>query len=155
MTFTYGNPWASYQLGKLYLQGKEIPKNLEKAIQYLTSSAEVGNPFSQYILGKTYLLGKDVPKDKEQAIKWLNLSAEQGNEYAKFFLDNIDKFGEPSVALVVSRLLKHMSKIFEETRMPYGNSNAMKIDSKLLKKLKEKKAAQGHKGNETDHEMLI
>ena len=151
----YGNPWASYQLGKLYLQGKEIPKNIEKAIQYLTSSAEVGNPFSQYLLGKIYLLGKDVPKDKEQAIKWLGLSAEQGNEYAKFFLDNIDKYGEPSVALVVSRLLKHMSKIFEETRMPYGNSNAMKIDSKLLRKLKEKKAAQGHKGNDTDHEMMI
>lgn len=151
----HGNPWASFQLGKLYLQGKEIPKNLEKAIQYLTSSAEVGNPFSQYLLGKTYLLGKDVPKDKEQAIKWLNLSAEQGNEYAKFFLDNIDKFGEPSVAFVISRLLKHMSKIFEETRMPYGNSNGMKIDSKLLRKLKEKKAAQGHKGNDTDHEMMI
>ncbi|MBN2883928.1 MAG: SEL1-like repeat protein [Clostridia bacterium] len=151
----HGNPWASFQLGKLYLQGKEIPKNLEKAIQYLTSSAEVGNPFSQYLLGKTYLLGKDVPKDKEQAIKWLNLSAEQGNEYAKFFLDNIDKFGEPSVAFVISRLLKHMSKIFEETRMPYGNSNGMKIDSKLLRKLKEKKAAQGHKANDIDHEMMI
>lgn len=151
----YGNPWASYQLGKLYLQGKEIPKNLEKAIQYLTSSAEDGNPFSQYLLGKTYLLGKDVPKDKEQATKWLGLSAEQGNEYAKFFLDNIDKFRDPSVAFVISRLLKHMSKIFEETRMLYRNSNAMKIDSKLLRKLKEKKAAQGHKGNDTDHEMMI
>lgn len=151
----YGNPWASYQLGKLYLQGKEIPKNIEKAIQYLTSSAEAGNSISQYLLGKTYLLGKDVQKDKEQAIKWLSLSAEQGNEYAKFFLDNIDKFGEPSVALVVSHLLKHMSKIFDETRMPYGNSNGMKIDSKLLRKLKDKKAAQGHKGNDTDHEMLI
>ena len=151
----YGNPWASYQLGKLYLQGKEMPKNIEKAIQYLTSSAEDGNPFSQYLLGKTYLLGKDVPKDKEQAIKWLNLSAEQGNEYAKFFLDNIDKFRDPSVTFVISRLLKHMSKIFEETSMPYRNSNGMKIDSKLLRKLKEKKVAQGHKGNDTDHEMMI
>lgn len=146
-----GNPWASYQLGKLYLQGNEIPKNLEKAIQYLTSSAEDGNPFSQYLLGKTYLLGKDVPRDKEQAIKWLNLSAEQGNEYAKFFLDNIDKFRDPSVAFVISRLLKHMSKIFEETSIPYRNSNGMKIDSKLLRKLKAKKVAQGHKQDEQNY----
>ena len=149
----YGNPWASYQLGKLYLQGKEMPKNIEKAIQYLTSSAETGNSFSQYLLGKTYLLGKDVPKDKEEAIKWLRLSAEQGNEYAKFFLDNIDKFRDPSVALVISRLLRHMSKIFEETSMPYRNLNGMKIDSKLLRKLKEKKVAQGHKGDE--HTMSV
>lgn len=147
----HGNPWASYQLGKLYLQGKEIPKNLEKAIQYFTSSAEDGNPFSQYLLGKTYLLGKDVPKDKEQAIKWLSLSTEQGNEYAKFFLDNLDKFGEPSVALVVSRLLKHMSRVFEESRMPSRNSNGMKIDSKLLRKQKEKKMAQGHKQDEQNY----
>lgn len=147
----HGNPWASYQLGKLYFQGKEMPKNIEKAIQYLTSSAEAGNPFSQYLLGKTYLLGKDVTKDKERAIKWLSLSAEQGNEYAKFFLDNIEKFGEPSVALVISRLLKHMSKIFEETRMPCRNSNGMKIDSKLLRKLKEKKMAQGHKQDEQNY----
>lgn len=149
----YGNPWASYQLGKLYLQGKEMPKNIEKAIQYLASSAEAGNPFSQYLLGKTFLLGKDVTKDKEQAIKWLSLSAEQGNEYAKFFLDNIDKFRDPSVALVISRLLRHMSKIFEETSMPYRNLNGMKIDSKLLRKLKEKKVAQGHKGDE--HTMSV
>lgn len=149
----YGNPWATYQLGKMYLQGKEMPKNIEKAIQYLTNSAEVGNPFSQYLLGKTYLLGNDVIKDKEQAIKWLSLSAEQGNDYAKFFLDNIDKFRDPSVALVISRLLRYMSKIFEETSMPYRNSNGMKIDSKLLRKLKEKKVAQGHKGDE--HTMSV
>lgn len=147
----YGNQWASYQLGKLYLQEKEKSQNIEKAIQYLTSSAEAGNPFSQYLLGKTYLLGKDVAKDKEQAIKWLSLSAEQGNEYAKFFLDNIDKFRDPSVALVISRLLKHMSKIFEENSMPFRNSNGMKIDSKLLRKLKEKKAAQGHKQDEQNY----
>lgn len=147
----YGNQWSSYQLGKLYLQEKEMPQNIKKAIQYLTSSAEVGNPFSQYLLGKTYLLGKDVVKDKEQAIKWLSLSAEQGNEYAMFFLDNIDKFRDPSVAFVVSRLLKHMSKIFEENSMPFRNSNGMKIDSKLLRKLKEKKVAQGHKQDEQNY----
>ena len=85
----------------------------------------------------------------------MTLSAEQGNEYAKLFLDNIDKFKEPSVALVVSRLLNHMGKIFEENLMPHRNSNGMKIDSKLLRKLKEKKVAQGHKRNDKDHEMLI
>ncbi|MHB8064638.1 MAG: hypothetical protein ACYDG2_18730 [Ruminiclostridium sp.] len=54
------------------------------------------------MLGKLYLLGKDLPKDKELAIKWLTRSAEQGNEYAKFFLDNMDKFREPSLALGIS-----------------------------------------------------
>jgi len=38
-----------------------------------------------------------------------------------------------------------MSQIFEENMMPYKNSGGIKIDSKLLRKLKEKKAVQGHK----------
>lgn len=155
MSAEENNEWASYQLGKLFLLGKEITKDTDQAVQCLTASSEQGNQFAQYLLGKTYLLGKDVLRDREAAVKWLTQSAEQGNEYAKLFLDNIDKFKDPSVALVVSRLLNHMGKIFEENLIPHRNSNGMKIDSKLLRKLKEKKVAQGHKRNDKDHEMLI
>ena len=148
MSAEENNQWASYQLGKLFLQGKEIPKDTEKAIKYLKNSAEEGNQFAQYILGKTYLLGKDVMRDKELAMKWLTRSAEQGNQYAQFFLDNVDKFRDASVAFYISRMLRHMSRIFEENMMPYKNSSSVKVDSKLLRKLKEKKAAQGHKKDE-------
>jgi hypothetical protein len=149
------NEWASYQLGKLFLLGKEITKDTDQAVQYLTASSEQGNQFAQYLLGKTYLLGKDVSRDRELAVKWLTQSTEQGNEYAKFFLDNIDKFNGPSVSHCIVRMLHQMSKIFEESCLPYRNSNGMKVDSKLLRKLKEKKAAQGHKRNDKDQEMLI
>ena len=99
------------------------------------------------------MLGKDVTRDKGLAIKWLAQSSEQGNEYAKFFLDNIDKFIEPTVALCISRMLRHMSRIFEENMMPYNNSDGVKVDSKLLRKLKEKKLAQGQKVDEQSFEM--
>jgi TPR repeat protein len=149
------NEWANYQLGKLYLLGEDIPKYIEKAITYLTKSAEQGNQFAQYILGKLYLLGKDVSKDKETAIKWFTFSAEQGNEYAKFFLDNMDKFKETSVALCASRMFQHMSRIFEEN-MPLNKSlSGLKIDSKLLRKLKAKKAAQGHKEDDMEHSLSL
>jgi TPR repeat protein len=142
------NQWASYQLGKLFLQGKEIAKDSDKAVTYLTRAAEQGNQFAQYILGKLYLLGKDVPRDRELAIKWLTRAAEQGNEYAKFFLDNMDKFKQPSVALGISRMMHHMSRIFEENMSFQKNTNGIITDSKLLKKLREKKIAHGHKKDE-------
>lgn len=142
------NQCASYQLGKLFLQGKEIAKDSGRAVAYLTKAAEQGNQFAQYILGKLYLLGKDVPRDIELAIKWLTKSAEQGNEYAKFFLDNLDKFKQPSVVLGISRMMHHMSRIFENNIPINKSAIGLKIDSKLLQKLKEKKVAQGHKGNE-------
>lgn len=147
------NEWANYQLGKLYLLGKYIPKHTEKAIDYLTKSAEQGNQFAQYVLGKLYMLGKDVPKDKETAIKWFTLSAEQGNEYAKFFLDNMDKFKEPSIALCASRMFQHMSRIFEATLPTNKSMEGLNIDSKLLRKLRTKKVMQGHRWN--DHDMTL
>ncbi len=140
------NEWAAYKLGKLYLLGKDVPKDAEKAVTYLTKSAEQGNQFAQYILGKLYLLGKDIPKDKELAIKWFTMSAEQGNEYAKFFLDNMDKFREPSVALWISKLMYHVGRIFENNvPRPAKSTIGFKVDSKLMKKMREKKVGQGHK----------
>ena len=45
------NTWASYWLGKIYLFGcEEVPQNREKALQFLTFSAERGNGYAQNIL---------------------------------------------------------------------------------------------------------
>lgn len=45
-----GNDYAEYQLGKLYLYGKEVERNCDKAITYLTSSAEHGNQYAAQLL---------------------------------------------------------------------------------------------------------
>lgn len=149
------NQFAQYQLGRLYLKGEDVSKDMESAISYLTSSAEQGNQFAQYILGKLYLMGKDVPKNKEIAIKWLTLSAEQGNEYAQFFLDIMDKFQNPSFYIVASRMLHHMSQIFENNIPLKSSGTGLKIDSKLMRKLKEKKMAQGHKRDDNEQNMTL
>lgn len=148
------NEWAAYQLGKLYLLGKDVPKDTEKALTYLTKSAVQGNQFAQYILGKLYLLGKDGPKDKELAIKWLTLSAEHGNEYAKFFLDNMDKFREPSVTLGISRLMYNVGKMFENNvPTPAKSAIGFKVDSKLMRKMREKKVGQGYKRDDLEQKI--
>jgi TPR repeat protein len=146
-----GNEYASYQLGKLYLKDEDITKDIPSAIKWLYLSAEKGNQYGQYLLGKIYLLGEDVPRNKEEAIKWFALSAEQGNEYAQFFLDNMDKFYNTSVSLAVSKIFHHMSKTFEDNVPLKSSGVGIKVDSKLLRKLREKKMAQGHKKD--DHEQ--
>lgn len=137
------NMFAQYQIGKLHLLGEDIPKDVEAAIRWLTSSAEQGNQYAQYILGKLYLMGQDVPSNREAARRWFILSAEQGNIYAQFFLDHWDSFRHPSAFLAVTRLLHHLSRIFEEQRRLGGGAD-MQVDSKLLRKLRQKKMAQGH-----------
>ncbi len=148
-----GNQYAQYQLGKLNLLGEDVPKNVEAAVKWLTASAEQGNQYGQYQLGKLYLLGRDVPRDREAAVLWLTHSAEQGNIYAQFFLDHLDSFRDPSLFLVATRLLHHLSRLFreEEDRLPGGPS--IQVESKLRRKIREKKIAQGHAPD--DHEQKI
>ena len=45
-----GNHFAEYQLGKLYLYGREVERDYEKAIAYLTSAAEHGNQYAEQLL---------------------------------------------------------------------------------------------------------
>ena len=146
----HGSQFAQYRLGKIYLTGESVPKDVAKALAYLTASADQGNQFAQYTLGKLYLLGRDVPPDREQAREWLSRAAAQGNEYARFFLDCFDQFRDPSVMLAASKLLHHMSRIFQNNSIPPVNPAGIRIDSKRRRRLMEKRMAMGHKAD--DHE---
>jgi len=137
------NPYAAYALGKLYLKGVDIPKDIGTALKWLTASAEQGNQYAQYALGKLYLLGHDVPRDIDAALKWLSESAAQGNIYARFLLDHMDSFRDPSVLLAATRLMHHLGNIFRDEKRHFGGG-VMQSDRKLLKKLRQKKIAQGH-----------
>ena len=147
-----GNPFAQYQLGKLYLTGEDISESTEKAVSCLTASAEQNNPYAQYALGKLYLLGKHIPRDKETALRWLELSAAQGNVYAQYFIDHADDHTEPSALLSATRLLYHLGKVFRDNSMPPGKPNGVRIDSKRRRKLRDMKIAAGHAEDEQDSE---
>lgn len=149
---TQGNQFAQYRLGKVYLMGEDVPKDIPTALQFLKAAAEQGNQYAQYTLGKLYLMGKDVPKDKEAAVRWFTLSAAQGNLYAQFFLDHMDEFKDPSVLLAGTRLLHHMSRVFTDNAPPLKPSG-QRADRKLLRRLREKKQAQGHARD--DHEQTM
>lgn len=136
------NPFAKYQLGKLLLTGAEsAPKDTKRAVELLTECAESGNQYAQYTLGKAYLLGRDVPQDQEQGVYWLKLSTGQGNQYAKFFLDRV--YG--SIFTSTASLLYHMGRIFQEQRPQPAGGIRVAVDSKLRRKIREKKIAMGHK----------
>jgi TPR repeat protein len=149
-----GNQFAQYRLGKIYLMGEDVPKDIQTALQFLTAAAEQGNQYAQYTLGKLYLMGKDVRKDKDTAVRWFTLSAAQGNIYAQFFLDHMDDFKEPSALLAGTRLLHHMSRIFSDNAPPL-KPPGHKTERKLLRKLREKKQAQGHARDDYEQSMSL
>ena len=145
-----GNQFAQYRLGKLLLCGDGVAKDTAGAVRWLTESAEQGNQYAQYALGKLYLLGKDISQDRESAVRWFTLAAEQGNEYARYFLDHMDD--SPSLFASATRLLHHMGRIFQEQAPPPSGGISF-VDSKLRRKIREKKIAMGHKPD--DHEEQV
>ena len=151
---TTGNQYAQYALGKLYLQSESIPQDVSRAEKFLTAAAEQGNQYAQYALGKLYLSGSKIPQDKEQAAFWLMQSSAQGHRYAQFLLDRLDNNQSPAVLLSATRLLHHMSHVFQETPPP---SNPVKshVDSKLMQRIREKKIAAGHKADDHEEQCCI
>ena len=147
-----GNQWAAYRLGKEYLTGDTVTKDISKAMEWFTQSAEAGNQYAQYMLGKLYLAGQNVQQDLAQAIAWFSHSADQGNQYAQFFLERQNDLRPPSVMLAVTCLLYHMHRIFENHSLP-RSSTGLQVDSKLRRKIQEKKIAMGHKPDDHEEEQ--
>lgn len=140
------NDHAAYRLGKEYLKGQIVAKDTAKAMDFLTQSAEAGNHYAQYALAKLCL----EEHEPEQAHYWFTQSAAQGNGHAQFFLDRWNSMRAPSVILAATRLLHHMSRVFQEQTPTSSVPNGIQIDRKRLQQIREKKIALGHKPD--DHE---
>ena len=148
-----GSALAQYRLGKLLLQGEDVPKDTEAAIRWLKKSAEQGNQYAQYALGKIYLLGKDAPEDREYARQWFQQAAEQGNQDARYFVEHMDHRDLLPVVQAAARLLHHLAGIFrEQSQPPHPSGLKVTVDRKLRRRIQEKKIAMGHKPD--DHEDI-
>ena len=136
------NPYAAYLAGKIYLT-EDAVKDIQKDIRSFIIAAENGNDFAEYQLGKIYLYGKGIPRNTDTAMYYLHLAAEHGNQYAAQLIHSIRVNGNWTAALVSLRLLGHIARIIKnriEDKRKGGGT-----DRKLLKKIEEKKQAQGLK----------
>ena len=142
-----GDRYAQYLMGKLWRDGPLLTPDWVNARYWFQKSAEQGHPYAQYMLGKLYLMGQGVEYDKELGAYWLNRASEQGNVYAEALLQHQDSGRPPHVFLGVTRLLHHMSRIFQERSLPQSGPGGIQIDRKRLAQLQEKREAHGLKGN--------
>ena len=52
-----GNDYAEYQLGKIYLYGKDVPRDTETAMYYLQLAAEHGNQYAAQLIHSIHVNG--------------------------------------------------------------------------------------------------
>ena len=99
---------AAYRLGKLFLCGEDIEKDVGTALHWLWQAEAQNNPYAQYLLGKTYLKGEDVYADFSGAEELFEKASRQGNSYAKYslakmHLDGLSEHPDTGKALFLLR----------------------------------------------------
>lgn len=73
-----GDAHAQFDLGRAYEDGKGVPQDDARAVEWFRKSAEQGNAQAQNSLGVMYALGRGVPRDREEAVRWYKKAAKLG-----------------------------------------------------------------------------
>ena len=141
-----GSSYAKYSLAKMHLTGKASYSNIAFAVHLLTEAANQGNQWAEYQLGKMYLYGQGVDKNYELAVRLLSSSADKGNQYAQQLLENYHPYTQNNSATILAslRLLARLSQIIRDDADKRDKSGRA-IDRKLMRKIEQKKQAQGQK----------
>jgi len=86
---------AQYLVGRNYLKGKSVAKDVKKALRWFERAAEQGHARAQYQLGKMYLYGENVKQDLNLSYYYLIQAAGQHDLDAQFELANYYLQGTP------------------------------------------------------------
>jgi len=89
-----GNEKAQMNLANMYLEGKGVTADTNKALYYYRLAAEQDIAFAQYKLAKLYFDGNYVEPDPDQAIAWLLRAANLGFIQAQLTLSLVYEKGE-------------------------------------------------------------
>jgi uncharacterized protein len=81
-----GNAGSQVILGGMYANGKGVPQDEAKAVEWWQKAAAQGNAGAQFYLGVMYANGKGVPQDAAKAVEWWEKAAAQGNANAQHLL---------------------------------------------------------------------
>ena len=100
-----GDEVAQLRIATIYRNGKGVPKDYKKAVEWFILAANKGNAEAQYNLGIMYNFGLGVIPDYEKALKWYTLSAEQGNKLAQYNLGRLYYLG---TGVSENRVYAHM-----------------------------------------------
>ncbi|KAF9925378.1 hypothetical protein FBU30_004817 [Linnemannia zychae] len=77
-----GDPVAQVTLGDMYNDGKGVPRDHEKAMQWFLKAANLGDAHGQRKVGDMYFHGLSVDRDYQTARAWYDKASAQGDPQA-------------------------------------------------------------------------
>ena len=89
-----GSADAQFTLGKIHVNGEDIPKDERKAIELFEQASAQGHADAQFSLGVMYANGMGIPKDGGKAAELFKKAGDQGHAAAQFNLGSMYATGE-------------------------------------------------------------
>ena len=120
---------AQSNLAALYLLGRGVQRDPDKALQWSLAAAEKGSIVSQARLGAMYLVGDGVQQDSLKAEYWLVKAADQGYAGAQAQLGSMFLRGEGGVEVDVPKGLYWLKRAAQQ-----GQPQARAILADAVKK---------------------
>jgi TPR repeat protein len=121
-----GHSGAFDRLGKLYLEGRLVPKDQAKAVACYKAGVEKGDPDAMANLGYLFDTGIGVEKNVAEALRWTRLAASLGSTLAMRNLADMYENGE-GVLQDVNQAL-HLYRRVADTRDPDGYADLAMVD---------------------------
>ncbi len=109
-----GDADAQFKLGEMYIDGKSVAENKEKAFYWWKKSAEQGVSDAFFNIGKMYFLGEGTQKNIEKGLYWLKKGAEQGDGLAQSMLGYIYLNGFGNVEMNIQKGVYWYEKYAEQ-----------------------------------------
>jgi uncharacterized protein len=78
-----GDAQSQVRLGLIYFEGKDTPKDLQKAEHWYEKAAAQGGAEIQYGIGLMYKVGSNAPQNIIKAFYWIEKAAQQGHAEAQ------------------------------------------------------------------------
>lgn len=120
------NVTAESRLGKMYLNGYGVEKDIQKAVIWLKKATLNGSASSAYTLAKLYENGEGVEKNIEEAYSYYQISAVLGNSYANYQVGKISlQKGE------IEKLLRIFKKQQKVIYLTLGLNSVKYIQTKV------------------------
>lgn len=81
-----GDAGAQFNLALLYADGRDRPRDYDKARYWYGKAARQGHPAAQYGLALMHHRGLGVPRNLKESARWYRMAAKQGHQAAQFNL---------------------------------------------------------------------
>lgn len=75
----WGDTEAMYHLGRQYLYGRRVERDVNKAVRFWSEAAAKGHIIAQFCLAELYFKGHFIKQDCSEAITWYSKAAENGH----------------------------------------------------------------------------